>query len=359
MDQDRGLTIGQKILNIPLAALFWVLPGIVIVAYLFALAINYNTDASVIYKDTTWYWVLFWVSVVSGIITGIASRFRRPGTLVGGTCSKTCGEGTITGRGIGKPPLFGGHIPLKKDWNGGYCFVVSCGTDVEVLSTISITTPSPFNQNGLTAVPVYYPSNPIKAPFTGKNDKVIFHDHCNCEAEDLGGNTYKIQTTTGYLSSTGGNIIKTTDVVGTKTPSQPDTTGVIDVYGQNGTTVTVTTKNNDVVFKQCELQVNIDILYADTIYSVKLNGKELLPATSSTNLTPAPISTPSSTPSQPALYPIQNIQMTSKNNTNKLEITMKYSGTAQGFLMYSVYDSNNSTNVYMQSNGNSTKAEKI
>ena len=94
---------------------------------------------------------------------------------------------------------------------------------MEVLSTISITTPSLFNQNGLTAVPVYYPSNPIKAPFTGKNDKVIFHDHCNCEAEDLGGNTYQIQTTTGYLSSTGGNIIKTTDVVGTKTPSQPDT----------------------------------------------------------------------------------------------------------------------------------------
>ena len=359
---DKGLNLQQRVFQIPPVAILFLFPGILLLVYvlLFALSSVFsNISDRVDFYNLNWIYAGIGSLMTGAIAAMIASRYKRDAVLTSGTCSKTCGPGgTITGRAISKAPLFGGYIPLKSKWDGAPCFIIPCGGTVQVFTLpSSFSIPTNFNQKGLSASLVYFVPNAPGATLTSPKDKVKFSDSCTFEGVNTAGNTYVIKTTTGYPNpGTSGNAIMTTPISTTITGSNdPDTKGDINQkFGSNNLTVSVLTDKDGNVKKTCEVLVNIDILYYDTLFSLKINSNELIPNPSTqltqNNNTPA-------TATSFGFFQLTNISLSSPDNIIVMDITMQNT-KSQGYLMYSVYDVTNNEIIYMQSNANSTKALK-
>ena len=367
---DRGLTQQQQIFQIPPVAILFLFPGIVVVVYFLALGYYYvfpgnSNGMSDVYSNFYWYGAMGIFLMIGVLCAAIASRYKRDGKLGGGTCNKTCGPGKLTGRTLAKAPLFGGHIPLKNKWDEvDSCYIIPCSSGIlndVIVSSFAITLPSTFNTNDQSSQSIYYNINDI---FKAKNEKVTFTDGCSCVADDAGGGTYDIITTTTYLTAPNAGNAIITKRLETSRSDKVDTKGTTVTIGKSNATVEIfTSSDGNSITKKCSLLVNIDLVYVDTITSILLNKTELLldPAAGPTSA-PIPLTAPSGTtytPSNPGFKSIPNITMTSGTNVNILEITMKNKdATNLGFLRYCVYDAGDPTLIYMHSNTVSTKATK-
>ena len=303
----------------------------------------------------TWAYEVFGFLLVGAIFRMIASQYKSDGIITGGTCSETCGVGNIKDRILGTAPLFGGHVPLQRNWNGAACQIIPCG--FSVIEIKGMTIPTFANASSITATPVYFQLNTptLKTDFTTSKDLVKYYDACTCSARDTGANNYIIDTTTGYKNENG-NIIVSTEVEGSGGTPEVGTNGTTITYGKSDLTVKVTTSTDkETVTKVCSMQVTVEIFFVDTLTSVQLNLKELIDAQTPV---PTPATGSAFTLGSPGYIKFPNIKMTSNNNINDLVITMKNDKQTQGALVYSVYDSLYPDKIYMQSNTNSTKVKK-
>ena len=354
---ERGLTYKQRVMQIPPVAIVFMFPGIVLFVYVL-LFITYslfpNIQNQIDMYSFTWAYVVFGFLLVGAIVGMIASRYKRDGIITGGTCDATCGLGKIKDRILGTAPLFGGHVPLQRNWNGAACQTIPCGFSVIEIKGVTTTF---ANASSMTATPVYFQLSTatVKTEFTTPNTLVKYYDACTCSARDTGANNYIIDTTTGYKNENG-NIIVSTEVEGSGGVPEVGTNGTTITYGKSDLSVKVTTSTDkETVTKVCSMQVTVEIFFVDTLTSVQLNLKELIDS-STTGLTPA--SGSAFTLATPGYVKFSNIKMTSNNNINDLVITMKNDKQTQGALVYSVYDSNYTDKIYMQSNTFSTKVRK-
>ena len=353
---ERGLNRKQQLMQIPPVAIVFLFPGIVLFVYVLLFIIYWsfpNIQNQIDMYSFTWVYVVFGFLLVGAIVGMIASRYKRDGIITGGTCDATCGLGKIKDRILGTAPLFGGHVPLQKNWNGAACQIIPCGFSVIEVKNVTFTF---ANASSINATPVYFQlsTSTLKTDFSTK-DVVKFYDACTCNARDTGANNYYIDTTTGYKNENG-NIIVSTEVGGSGSSPEVGTNGTTITYGKSDLTVKVTTSTDgETVTKICSMQVTIEIFFVDTLTSVTLNTKELIDS-ATTELTPPTGS--AFTLASPGNVKFPNIKMTSNNNINNLVITMKNDKQTQGALVYSVYDSLYPDKIYMQSNTNSTKVKK-
>ena len=349
MGDISGLNRQQKILNLSpgYIMLCFAAGGVGIYFIVSIICFFFTSEQKYIYTNSYWLVVLGIIFGIGGILSITSIFFKRHCTLTPGKCSVTCGGGTISDVSLKQAPLFGGNCPISTKWNGGYCNTQACtasGLTVVAVPNYISPIPSSFNQNVLTsAIGIYV------TPFTSKKN-FKFSDSCTFKPVHNSYNSYTVMTTTRYIDTqTKSGMLLSTNIDATSPGATPDANGnTKQVYGSANMNVTSIQYTDGTFTQTANIPVNIDIIFNDTVTAVLINNKNVL----------TPLSTgASATRTVPNglkydVIKLVNVQLDSPSNINTLDIVMTAATT--GVLMYCVYDTIETGNIYMQSTLEST-----